>query len=89
MVAGLEHLGEVVTRVDLQHRGHLQTLVGYDYNEEGDLPWTGERSEVGYAFSRVRRGVTEFYFALVTVGRKGRDADHCERQTPQVNGCGV
>ena len=20
------------------------------YNEEGDLPWTGERSEVGYAF---------------------------------------
>jgi DNA gyrase subunit B len=29
------------------------------YNEEGDLPWTGERTEVGYAFSRVRRGVTE------------------------------
>ncbi|MDB5453207.1 MAG: gyrB [Caulobacteraceae bacterium] len=29
------------------------------YNEEGDQPWTGERTEVGYAFHRVRRGVTE------------------------------
>jgi DNA gyrase subunit B len=29
------------------------------YNEEGDLPWTGERTDVGYVFNRVRRGVTE------------------------------
>jgi DNA gyrase subunit B len=29
------------------------------YNEEGDLPWTGERTEVGYMFTRVRRGVSE------------------------------
>ena len=30
------------------------------YAEEGDGPWSGQRSEVGgYVFSRVRRGVTE------------------------------
>jgi DNA gyrase subunit B len=29
------------------------------YAEEGDGPWSGERSDSGYSFSRVRRGVTE------------------------------
>jgi DNA gyrase subunit B len=29
------------------------------YAEEGDGPWSGERGEGGYVFSRVRRGVTE------------------------------
>ncbi|HEY1750675.1 MAG TPA: toprim domain-containing protein, partial [Caulobacteraceae bacterium] len=29
------------------------------YAEEGDGPWSGEKSEGGYVFSRVRRGVTE------------------------------
>ena len=29
------------------------------YNEEGDGPWSGEKSQGGFAFSRVRRGVTE------------------------------
>jgi DNA gyrase subunit B len=29
------------------------------FAEEGDGPWTGERGEGGYVFSRVRRGVTE------------------------------
>jgi DNA gyrase subunit B len=29
------------------------------YAEEGDGPWTGEKAESGYLFSRVRRGVTE------------------------------
>ncbi|HVN02246.1 MAG TPA: DNA gyrase subunit B, partial [Caulobacteraceae bacterium] len=29
------------------------------YAEEGDGPWSGESSESGYVFSRVRRGVTE------------------------------
>ncbi|MFT4254718.1 MAG: DNA topoisomerase (ATP-hydrolyzing) subunit B [Caulobacter sp.] len=29
------------------------------YNEEGDGPWSGERGDTGYVFSRVRRGVSE------------------------------
>jgi DNA gyrase subunit B len=29
------------------------------YAQEGDGPWSGERGESGYLFSRVRRGVTE------------------------------
>ena len=29
------------------------------YAEEGDGPWSGERGESGYVFSRIRRGVTE------------------------------
>ena len=29
------------------------------YAEEGDGPWSGEKGESGYVFSRVRRGVTE------------------------------
>jgi DNA gyrase subunit B len=29
------------------------------YAEEGDGPWSGERGESGFVFSRVRRGVTE------------------------------
>ena len=29
------------------------------YAEEGDGPWTGERSDTAYVFKRVRRGVTE------------------------------
>ena len=29
------------------------------FAEEGDGPWSGERGEGGYVFSRVRRGVTE------------------------------
>ncbi len=29
------------------------------YAEEGDGPWSGERGEGGFVFSRVRRGVTE------------------------------
>ena len=29
------------------------------YAEEGDGPWSGEKAESGYTFSRVRRGVTE------------------------------
>jgi DNA gyrase subunit B len=29
------------------------------YAEEGDGPWSGEKAESGYVFSRVRRGVTE------------------------------
>ncbi len=29
------------------------------YAEEGDGPWSGERGEGGYVFSRTRRGVTE------------------------------
>jgi DNA gyrase subunit B len=29
------------------------------YAQEGDGPWSGEKSESGYLFSRVRRGVTE------------------------------
>jgi DNA gyrase subunit B len=29
------------------------------YAEEGDGPWTGERGETGFVFSRVRRGVSE------------------------------
>jgi DNA gyrase subunit B len=29
------------------------------YAEEGDGPWSGERSETGYVFARARRGVTE------------------------------
>jgi DNA gyrase subunit B len=29
------------------------------YAEEGDGPWSGEKAESGYSFSRVRRGVTE------------------------------
>jgi DNA gyrase subunit B len=29
------------------------------YAQEGDGPWSGERVEAGYEFSRVRRGVTE------------------------------
>ncbi|AYV45157.1 DNA topoisomerase (ATP-hydrolyzing) subunit B [Caulobacter flavus] len=29
------------------------------YNEEGDGPWSGERGDTGFVFSRVRRGVSE------------------------------
>jgi len=29
------------------------------YAQEGDGPWSGEKGESGYLFSRVRRGVTE------------------------------
>jgi DNA gyrase subunit B len=29
------------------------------YNEEGDGPWSGERADTGFVFSRVRRGVSE------------------------------
>ena len=29
------------------------------YAEEGDGPWSGERAETGFVFSRVRRGVSE------------------------------
>ncbi len=29
------------------------------YNQEGDLPWTGERGQHGYVFVRSRRGVQE------------------------------
>lgn len=29
------------------------------YAEEGDGPWTGERGDTGFVFSRVRRGVSE------------------------------
>jgi DNA gyrase subunit B len=29
------------------------------YAEEGDGPWSGERSETGFVFSRMRRGVSE------------------------------
>ncbi|MBO9707140.1 MAG: DNA topoisomerase (ATP-hydrolyzing) subunit B [Caulobacter sp.] len=29
------------------------------YAEEGDGPWSGERGETGYVFSRIRRGVSE------------------------------
>ena len=38
--------GAAATRLDL-------------YAEEGDGPWTGERGDTGFVFSRVRRGVSE------------------------------
>jgi DNA gyrase subunit B len=46
LLGGSDNLAEAARRLDL-------------YAEEGDGPWSAERGESGFVFSRVRRGVTE------------------------------
>jgi DNA gyrase subunit B len=46
LLGNADDVGEGARRLDL-------------YAEEGDGPWSGERGEHGYVFSRTRRGVTE------------------------------